>query len=131
MSTHNIKFNLFFPLFGLCCSLFILGVALKLGTTPQLFLGVMLLVMSLLQFTVPVVVVDEHEIQVKNLFGMTLKRYAYQPGEISFQGLRMMHNGRKVRGMSTFALDRRALERLKRDMESRQGAPEARVHREA
>ena len=60
----------------LISSLFILGVAFYTGALmPQAFTGAILLVMGFCYLTQPAIVVTETEVQLRNVFGMTMKRY--------------------------------------------------------
>jgi hypothetical protein len=117
----HVKQKIYFPIIGLVCALFILVVGLMLGQVLQLGLGGFLLLISILQFTVPVVVIEAHEIQLRNLFGMTLRRVPYRPEEVTFEGLQPYVGGARVRGMTAWVLDAVPLEAFKRHVEQRRG----------
>jgi hypothetical protein len=101
----RVKHKPFFPLFGLAASLFILAVAVFVENGLQGLLGGFLLLISILQLTQPVVVITPGEIQLRNLFGMTLRRIPYTPADVSFQGLHILIEGKRLRGVTPWVLE--------------------------
>jgi len=113
---HRIRYNIAFPLIGLCASLFILAVSAKIGASLNTITGVIVLVVSVLQLLVPVVVVTADEIHLRNLFGMTLRRVSYTLDILTFDGNRPLVGGARVRGFSSWALDGAAVKRFRDDV---------------
>lgn len=117
---HRIRFHVAFPIIGLCASVFILAVSTQIGASLNTITGVVLLLVSVLQFTVPVVVVTQDEFQMRNLFGMTLRRVPYTLDTIDVSERVPRVEGRRVRGFSGWALDGNAIELMRADIRSRQ-----------
>lgn len=112
MRRIEIRTNKALPLIALPFSLFILGVGLWLEQKMQMATGGILLLVSILQLANPMVVVENEEIQLRNLFGMTLRRVPFKPADVTFDGLAVLVAGKKVIG-STWALGAAPLQELK------------------
>jgi hypothetical protein len=117
---HRIRFNIAFPIVGLCAAGFILVVSAMIGGSINTITGLILAVVSVLQLTVPVVVVTADEFQMRNLFGMTLRRVQYSPETVDVSQTVPRVEGKKVRGFSAWALDGAAVARLRDDIRHRQ-----------
>lgn len=117
MRPHRLKMKLPFALCALVGGALGLFASLLTGNTLLFFTsGAIPLTFGVLALTVPTVIVTEDEVQLRNLYGMTMKRIPYRRDEISFDGLRMMAGGVKVKGMSAWGLRRDHLEALRRDL---------------
>lgn len=120
---HRIRFNIVFPIIGSCAAVFILAVSAGIGASLNTITGVLLLVISVLQFTVPVVIVTADELQMRNLFGMTLRRVPYTLDTIDVSQPAPRVEGKKVRGFSAWSLDGAALARFRDEIRQRQAHP--------
>ena len=119
----RIKYKPWFGILGLAAGLFVLitGLALR-GRGILLVNGGILLLVGLLQLVQPVVIIVEGEIQVRNLLGMTMKRFAFRPEDVTFEGLKIFVAGQRVRAIAPWALEREPLEVFKRAVEGQQAA---------
>ena len=73
-----LHYNKVFGAVMLALSLFILAVAFSIGKPfPQALTGGISLLVSIGFLTQPVMVVAAGEVQMRNLFGMTMKRYPF------------------------------------------------------
>lgn len=124
---HRIRFNIAFPIIGLCAAGFILAVSAMVGGSINTITGLILAAVSILQLTVPVVVVTADEFQMRNLLGMTLRRVPYTLETVDVSGSVPRVEGKKVRGFSGWALDGAAVTRLRNDLRDRQVEREAPV----
>lgn len=95
------------PLWGglmLCAAVFILAVGLLLAEPIQLVVGTVNLLLGALFLGQPWIVVTSHEIQVRNLLGMTLKRHTYGSlAELSVVDGAIHKDGAKLLGKSFVA----------------------------
>lgn len=101
----EVRYNKGWGIVMLLCSLFILGVAvLTAKLFPQAITGSILLLVSIGFLTQPVMVVAPGEVQLRNLLGMTMKRYEFASlAEIELRDGRVCVNGKPV-GSGKFML---------------------------
>lgn len=77
-------------------STFILGTTFIIGFSFNTITGILIFILSLQMLTKPMVVVTQTEIQMKNLWGMVVKRHAFSPSEISLQENGIYINTKKI-----------------------------------
>jgi hypothetical protein len=119
---HRIRTNPILAVILLCASLFILGVSALTGPSLNTITGALLLVLGILQLTVPTIVIVDGEIQHRNLFGMTLRRTPFTLDTLDVREATPKISGEPVRGFSSWALERAAVERFRDDIRARQAA---------
>lgn len=122
---HRIRANPILAVFLVCASLFILGVSALTGPSLNTITGALLLVIGVLQLTVPMLVVVDGEIQHRNLLGMTMRRTPFTLDTIDVSEATPRISGEPVRGFSTWALEKGAIERFRDDIRRRQAAKSA------
>lgn len=103
----RIGHNKIFAIIILACAGFILFVSFLIGPSLNLFIGFLNLFIGIQMLTKPFLVINENDIELKNLFGMTLKRVAYnEPSELEMDGsILYVNNGgtkKKVARVSKF-----------------------------
>lgn len=74
---RRVTYNKAFGISFLIAALFILITSLMLGPSITTVTGVLILIVSILYLTSAAVVYTDEEIELKNLFGMTMKRYSF------------------------------------------------------
>jgi hypothetical protein len=94
--TLEIGYKKVFPIVMLLSSLFILYVALIVGFTINTITGLVLLPVSILMLTRPVISMTPNEIQMKNLWGMVVKKYSYTRDRISLRNNSVYVDEKKV-----------------------------------
>lgn len=101
----EVHYNKAWGIVGLVCSVFILGVAFLTGKLfPQAITGGILLFVSFGFLTQPVFVVAPGEVQLRNLFGATMKRHAFASlADLEIRGSRLHVDGKPV-GAGRFML---------------------------
>lgn len=82
--------------FVLLCGVFITVAAISVGMEAYLIVGPVFIVLGILLFTNPTIVITDTEIQMRNLFGMTLKRYSYTKETVEVKGRKLFVNGKKI-----------------------------------
>ena len=94
----EVHYNKVFGAVMLACSLFILAVAFSIGKPfPQAITGGITLLVSFGFLTQPVMVVAAGEVQMRNLFGMTMKRYPFASlTELEIRGNRLRVNDKPI-----------------------------------
>jgi len=110
--------NKVFAVIILACAGFILFVSFLIGPSLNLIVGFLNLFIGIQMLAKPFLVIGEREIQLKNLFGMTLRRFHYSsPSDLEMDGsiLYVNHNGerRKVSRISSFLHHAPDVQRLK------------------
>lgn len=94
---YKIRNNLFFSILQILIGGFILIVALLILDNPvQLFMGIFFIVFGIIRLTSPVVLITEAEIQLKNGFGMTMKRIPYTLDSINVKGNKVFVAGKRI-----------------------------------
>ena len=81
----------------LCGALFILGVSFVIGPSINTITGVLILIISIFYLSNPAIVYTDDEMQMKNLFGITMKTYSFKTDKFSVQDRTIYVNGNKVR----------------------------------
>ncbi len=79
------------------CSLFILGVSLYTGPNISTFTGIILLIVGIMYLVNPAFVYDDEELELKNLYGMTMRRYSFDTDQMEVRDGRIYANGKKIR----------------------------------
>lgn len=89
-------FNKVFGIIFLVLASLILYISLLIGPSLSTISGLVLLVVSVLYLVSPAVVYSPAEIQLKNLLGMTLKKYSFESDTITVKDQRIYVNGSKI-----------------------------------
>ncbi|BAZ41913.1 hypothetical protein NIES4101_78810 [Calothrix sp. NIES-4101] len=95
-SNIEIKYKKALPVFLFLCSVFIFYVSSVAGFSLNTITGVILLILSMLMLTRPVVIITSNNIQMMNLLGITVKNYPYIPEQILIQDKSIYVDGKKV-----------------------------------
>lgn len=74
---NRVTYNKAFGISFLIAALFILITSLMLGPSLNAITGILILIVSILYLTGAAVIYNDEEIQLKNLFGTTMKRYSF------------------------------------------------------
>ena len=93
---RRVTFNKVVGIIFLVCSSFILFVSVSIGPSVSTISGFLLLIVSILYLVSPAIVYNDKEIQMKNLIGMTIKRYSFETDQISTQDNRVFVNGKRI-----------------------------------
>lgn len=93
----KVTFAKFLGFLFLIPSLFIIGVALYIGPNISTISGVIIFVISIMYLTKPAATYNDDKLEIKNLYGMTLKTYYFGKGEFSIRDGKIYANGRKVK----------------------------------
>lgn len=83
--------------FVFLCGVFILSMAVSYEYPAQMIMGPMFVLLGVLLFVIPTIVITKNEIQMRNLFGMTLKRYSYNSDNVRVEGRKLYIDNKKVR----------------------------------
>lgn len=92
----RVTFNKVFGIIFLVLASLILYISLLIGPSLSTISGLVLLVVSVLYLVSPAVVYSPAEIQLKNLLGMTLKKYSFESDTITVKDQRIYVNGSKI-----------------------------------
>jgi hypothetical protein len=95
MREFYIKYNPVFPLIILAFGIIIFIAGLILSPIYMLT-GALFIILPILMLTKPIIILTEDEIQIKNMVGMTMKRYPYNADEIEIKGKSIRLNGKKI-----------------------------------
>lgn len=93
---RRVTFNKALGISFMVCASFILYISLMIGPSINTITGSLLLLVSIFYLVNPAVVYNHQEIQLKNLFGMTMKRYSFLTDTITVQNQRIFVNGTKI-----------------------------------
>ena len=115
----EVRYKQVWGIVGLACSVFILGVAFLTGKLfPQAITGGILLFVSFGFLTQPVFVVAPGEVQLRNLFGMTMKRHSFASlADLEIRDGRLRVDGKPV-GAGRFMIRGSDWETLERAIEA-------------
>lgn len=104
----------------LAIALLIVGLAILImgissGQMLEIVLGGLLVVLGVLLLVQPMVVFTDSQIQVRNLFGMTLKRFdVSSPADVKVEGSKLVYvpTGKKIIGLG-FGADKSDAEKVR------------------
>ena len=85
-----------FGIFYLCCGLFLVFASLIIGNGLTIITGLLFSLMGIVSLANPLIVYSENEVQLKNAFGMTIKRYSFSADNFEVKGNKVYVNGRKI-----------------------------------
>src|SRR4051812_33555327 len=74
---ERVTYHKAFGIIMIACSVFILGVSFLIGFSLNSITGAVLLLVGILYLNSAAVVYDKEELELKNLYGMTMKRYNF------------------------------------------------------
>lgn len=97
MQEVKVRYAVGWGVFMLVAGIFILLTAVMLGVGLQIFMGFLFSLMGILYLSSPAVVVTTHEVELKNLFGMTMRRHPFSPEQVTFEGKRIFVGGQKIK----------------------------------
>lgn len=124
----KVKANPIFPIVQLIAGVFILITAFIIGNVLQLGMGAFFILIGLLFLTQPVLVVTNTEIQLKNMIGMTLKKALYQNKAITFDGNKLMVDGKRFFVGSAFNCKKADFAKVKTYFMQRPQSPNLGAH---
>ena len=93
----KVSFAKFLGILFLIPSLFILGAALYIGPHISTISGVLIFIVSIMYITRPAGTYDDAKLEIKNLYGMTLKTYYFGKDKFSVRDNKIYANDRKVK----------------------------------
>ena len=93
---RRVTYNKVIGIIFLVFSSFILYVSLLIGPSINTITGLLLLLVSILHLAGSAIVYDDEKMEVKNLFGITMKTYSFLTDSISIENSRIMVNGSKI-----------------------------------
>jgi hypothetical protein len=96
MNEYQIKYNKLFPIIIIASSTFILASSFIIGFSINTLLGFLLLALGILMLLRPAAVITKDEIELRSIFGMTLKRYPYSKSNISFKNKNLYIKDKKI-----------------------------------
>jgi hypothetical protein len=108
---ERVTYNKAFGIFLIAGSVFILGVSFVIGLSLNTLTGALLLVIGILYLNSAAVVYDKEEIELKNLYGVTMKRYNFHADKVELRDGAIYANDSKLRIGGAF-LNRSELDRL-------------------
>jgi len=119
----EVHYNKVFGAVMLACSLFILAVAFSIGKPfPQALTGGITLLVSLGFLFQPVMVVVAGAVQMRNLFGMTMKTYPFDSlADLEIRGGRLRVNDKPI-GSGRWLLHGGDWDKLGRAIETARGS---------
>ena len=100
-------------------SLFILGVSFIIGFSLNTITGLLLLVVGILYLNGAALVYDKEELELKNLYGVTMKRYNFHTDRVEIRDGAIYVNDSKVRVGNAF-LNRTELGQLHEFIEKKE-----------
>ena len=96
MNQYEVKHNKILPVVAIIASVFILGTSLVIGFSLNTVTGILFLIIGIAMLSRPAAVITKEQIEIKNLLGMTLKRYPYMSKDISFKNNNLYVNDKKA-----------------------------------
>lgn len=96
MNEMRIGWNKIFSVIMMACGIFIVTTSFVIGPSFNTVTGVVIALVGGLALANPTVVITTDEVQMRNLLGMTLKRYPVQ--EVEMRNGALYHNQKKVTG---------------------------------
>lgn len=93
---RRVTYNKVIGIIFLVFSSFILYVSLLIGPSINTITGLLLLLVSILHLAGSAIVYDDEKMEVKNLFGITMKTYSFLTDSISIENNRIIVNGSKI-----------------------------------
>lgn len=100
---NKVGYNKAIGLIFLPIALFILIAGLEFGSISAIT-GIILTVMSIGYLSAPAVTYNERQIELKNMLGMTVKKYVFGADEIAVKGGKIIVNGRKFKVQRSFCV---------------------------
>ncbi|MBI3133273.1 MAG: hypothetical protein HYZ14_01225 [Bacteroidetes bacterium] len=94
---RRVTFNKVLGIVFMVFASFILYVSLMIGPSINTITGGLLLLVSIFYLVNPAIIYNHQEIQLKNLFGMTMKRYSFLTDTITVQNRDIYVNGSKIK----------------------------------
>lgn len=94
---NRVTFSKALGIVFLAASVFILGASLITGPSISTITGILILIISIMYLMNPAALYDDEKIEVKNLYGMTLKTYHFNKDEISVRDNKVFANGKKIK----------------------------------
>ncbi|MFL5764398.1 MAG: hypothetical protein ACJ77K_10700 [Bacteroidia bacterium] len=108
---ERVTYNKAFGIFLIAGSVFILAVSFMIGFSINTITGAILLLVGILYLNGAAVIYNKEELELKNLYGSTMKRYNFHTDKVEIRDGAIYANGSKVRIGSMF-LNRGELDRL-------------------
>ena|ERR1043166_6618205 len=108
---ERVTYNKAFGIFLIAGAVFILGVSFVIGFSLNTITGALLLLIGILYLNSAAVVYDHQELELKNLYGFTMKRYDFHLDKMEIRDGAIYANDSKVRVGGMF-LNREELNRL-------------------
>lgn len=93
---RRVTYNKVMAIIFMVIASFILFVSFSIGPSINTVTGILLLIISILYMVSPAIVYDDKEIQLKNLIGMTVKRYSFSSDSITTKDRKIFVNDRKL-----------------------------------
>ncbi len=97
MEPIKIHSNKVIAILCLAAGLFCLVVTAQYGGAVGVFSGSISVLFGILLLTVPTIVITDEEIQMRNIYGMTLKRHKYNASNTEVKDRKVYVNGKKIR----------------------------------
>ncbi len=93
----KIRYKKTLPIICLTFSVAIMFVSIMQGYNKNLVSGIIGIILGALFLVNPMVEYSENEVRIKNLIGITLKRYLLDQGKIDINGDEIYYNGEKIK----------------------------------
>jgi hypothetical protein len=104
----EIKYRKVFPFSLMVCSLVCLGIYAVIGFNISVITAIIPGVFAFFMFTKPALVIHKNSVEVKNMYGMTMRTIAFNSGELEVNAKGIYIEGKRV--LSPFSVEYKAAE---------------------